>query len=409
MSTRTLANLYNTAARLWLVAAGAALLLPVSARLGNWLPLHLALAGAVSVAISGNMMSFAAALTATRVPAPAVAWIQFGLVDSGATLIAVGYPRGHPALVAAGGACFVGSLLIVLGVVANAWRTGLNRRHPLPMALYGVAVCFALAGGTLGAVLGSGAVEPSRLEALRDAHLTLNVLGWASITIVATLMTLLPTVLRIRMPWWNAPAAAACLVGGLGLLAGGLATGARVISTGGAALYWAGGIQVAVMVARGLAGPRNWPVPVTAKHMVGAVSWFVCGGAALVVACARGSFDAFVPVLEVVFVCGWVLQTLIGSWLYLLPVSRPGGPVERRVWFTAVEVGADVQVAAANLGLALLALAVAGALPSAAGTIGAAVAIAAAAFALVKSWTYPTLGQLPAMRRASEERWNRRA
>ena len=63
------------------------------------------------------------------------------------------------------------------------------------------------------------------------------------------------------------------------------------------------------------------------------------------------------------FVCGWVLQVLVGSWLYLLPVGRPGEPGERRVWSTAMEIGANAQVVVGNLGLALLALALAGLLP----------------------------------------------
>ena len=60
--------IYNAASRCWLLAAGVSLVLPASARLGYWLPIHLALAGAVSVAISGNMMTFAATLTATPGP-----------------------------------------------------------------------------------------------------------------------------------------------------------------------------------------------------------------------------------------------------------------------------------------------------------------------------------------------------
>lgn len=48
----------------FLVAALVATLLPESVRLGVWLPLHLALAGAATTAISGVMPFFSAAFAA---------------------------------------------------------------------------------------------------------------------------------------------------------------------------------------------------------------------------------------------------------------------------------------------------------------------------------------------------------
>jgi hypothetical protein len=72
--------LYQTAARVWLTAAALSLLLPPADRLVLWLPLHLALAGAISVAISGAMQTFALALTATPSPSRWVVWgaVRFG-------------------------------------------------------------------------------------------------------------------------------------------------------------------------------------------------------------------------------------------------------------------------------------------------------------------------------------------
>ncbi len=405
MLGRGVAYRYNLVSRVWLVAAGASLLLPASARLGYWLPLHLALAGAISVAISGNMTAFAAALTATKGPGTALAWAQFTGINLGAALIAVGYPTHRSPVVAVGGASFVVAMLLLLAAVWNAWRKGLNRRHPLPMAMYAAALIAVLVGGVIGALLGSGAVSGTAFVSLRATHMTVNVLGWMSITIAATLVTLLPTVLRIRIPRWNGPLAAGCLLGGLSMLAAGLATGVTWLAGAGATVYCVGALQLAVLLVRGLRAPRKWPAPIGAKHMALALAWFVCGGAALAVAAFAGRFDAFIPVFEVAFVCGWGLQILLGSWLYLLPMARPGLPDERRLWLAAVEYAAGPQVVAMNVGLALLALSTAGLTPTWIGWIGAVLAAAAGVFALAKTWLYPAIGRLPGTRERAHAMW----
>jgi nitrite reductase (NO-forming) len=188
---------YQAAARLWLTAASLSLLLPEPDRLGTWLPLHLALAGAVSVAISGAMQNFALTLTAAPAPAGWIVLAQFALVNLGAGLVALGRVSSHPGLLSAGGALFVAAAVVLGWLVARARRIGLNRRHPLPVSMYLAAVATVLVGGTLGALVGGGWVDDAATSvALRDAHLTLNVLGWATLTIAGTLVTLLPTVLR---------------------------------------------------------------------------------------------------------------------------------------------------------------------------------------------------------------------
>ena len=100
MRPRSVTAFYQTAARAWLTAAVASLALPVSWRLGVWLPLHLALAGAISTAISGAMQNFMLAMTAT--PSPPERWVQaqFVLVTAGAGAIAIGVPTATPWLTA---------------------------------------------------------------------------------------------------------------------------------------------------------------------------------------------------------------------------------------------------------------------------------------------------------------------
>jgi nitrite reductase (NO-forming) len=408
VKARSTIRWYQAASRAWLTAAVLSLLLPESDRLGLWLPLHLALAGAVSTAIAGAMQNFALTLTASPGPPAWLVGAQFAGVTAGAAMIAVGYPTGRTGLVAAGGTLFVAAAVLLGWFVLRAWRIGLNRRHRLPLAMYLAAVAAVVVGGGLGAIVGSRAVDdPQSWLALRQAHLTLNVLGWASLTIAGTLVTLLPTVLRVRMPNWHGTATGGALAGGLAVLATGLALRSAAVATVGGFAYAAGAIGVGWMAIAVLRTPRRWPVPVAAKHLLPALAWFVLGSVLLVVVLAGGSSSwlAFRRPFLAIFVLGWVLQTLLGAWQYLLPMARPGHPDDRRRQLAAIEFGAGVQVVALNAGVALLALAGAGWLGGVAGAIGSGLALAGGGIALVKAWAFGPLGRVPGVSTERREVW----
>jgi nitrite reductase (NO-forming) len=393
---RSILWVYQRAARVWLTAAGLALLLPTSTRLGIWLPLHLALAGAASVAISGAMQNFALTLTATPAPPLPLVWAQFGLANLGAGLVAVGYPDHLDLFVAAGGACFVGAMAILGWIVMRAWRRALNKRHPFPVAMYGAAVGAVLLGGTLGALVGSGAVrDPEVWLGLRQAHLTLNVLGFVSLTIVGTLVTLLPTVLRIRIPPWHGPVVGWALCVGVVLVATGLGLRLEPVAAVGGIGVVLGTMGTAWLAVAAMRTPRTWPVPIAGKHFVAGVAWFVGGAMGLAVALARG-LDAFAAYREpylIAFVGGWIVQVLLGAWTYLLPMARPGHPDERRRQLSVAELGGTLQLVALNGGLLLL---LAGALdrgPQALVPVGTGLALGGGAVALAKAWAFPLLAK----------------
>jgi nitrite reductase (NO-forming) len=401
-------RLYQTAARVWLTLAALSLLLPEADRLGVWLPLHLALAGAISLAISGAMQNFALTLTSTPAPSAWLVLVQFALVTAGAALIALERPLGHEAGLAIGGALFLLGIALLGWIVLRAWRRAINRRHPLPMAMYGAAVAAMLVGGTLGALVGAGAVRDAETWiGLRQAHMTLNVLGWVSLTIVGTLVTLLPTVLRIRMPTWHGWVTVGMLIGGLSAIAAGLALRRGPLAGAGGVVYAAGALGVAWMAAKAMRVPRTWPIPVAAKHLLLALGWFTVGSIALGVALLRGSdaFAAFRRPYLVMFVLGWSVQTLLGAWQYLLPMARPGHPDERRRQLSAIELGASVQLLVLNGGVALLTLAAAGWAPGAVGALGAWLALGGGLLALAKAWAYPVIARVPALTRRHLDMW----
>ncbi|MGZ4210548.1 MAG: hypothetical protein ACXVQX_08115, partial [Actinomycetota bacterium] len=100
---------------------------------------------------------------------------------------------------------------------------------------------------------------------------------------------------------------------------------------------------------------------------------------------------------------GWILQTLLGAWLYLLPTARRGGPEERRLLLAGVEIGSNAQLACVNVGLALLALHAASvAIPS---VVGVTLAATGGVVGLAKVWLYVPLARLPHTARRAAVLW----
>jgi hypothetical protein len=114
----------------------------------------------------------------------------------------------------------------------------------------------------------------------------------------------------------------------------------------------------------------------------------------VVLASGRGALSRFREPFLAVFVVGWVLQTLLGAWQYLLPMARPGHPNERRRWLSAIEAGGTLQAVLLNAGVALLTLAGAAWAGDGFGALGAVLALVGGGVALVKAWTFPTLGRI---------------
>jgi nitrite reductase (NO-forming) len=407
VKSRSITALYQTAARAWLTAAGASLALPFSWRLGLWLPLHLALAGAISTAISGAMQNFMLALTATPSPPERLVRTQFVLVTAGAGAIAIGLPTATPWLTVTGGIAFVGAMGILAWMLRRAWRRALNRRHAMPIAAYAWAIGFVLLGATLGASLGSGVVEGTWYLHLKRAHMTVNVLGWASLTVVGTLITLLPTVLRLRMPSWPGRGVLGFLVGGLlAQLIGSDLGWAWMLAAGGIA-YAAGALGVVLLVVTVLRTERNWAVPAAAFHMMAAVAWFVVGSLGLAGALLDGEagFDRYRTMFLIAFVGGWLVQVLLGAWSYLLPMARPGHPNDRRRALAVFELAAPLQIVLLNGGLVLMAAQAAGWIGDGPGRLGVAAALTGGAIALAKAWCFGTFARGPVLTDRARAVW----
>ncbi len=385
MRLRGLSRLYNLVAGVWLLAAALSLALPDRVRLGRWLPLHLALVGAVSVAISGNMQAFAAGLSFAPDPPRPLSLSQFFMVNLGSAGVTLGMVLGSRQLLVGGGAVFASALILLGYLVLSSWLRGVGRKHTLPLLLYGGAILAGLSGVGLGLLLG-GAHLPVRLWlSLRRAHLFLNLLGWVSLTIVGTLVIFLPTVLRMRPPAWRGKEAAGLLASGLLVGAIGLAGEWRGVALAGVALHGLGSLLVLDFGVRSLVG-KGWArAGAAGKHLVAAVVWYAAGSWYLFSALFRGGvgLDYALPRLLAMLVGGWILQCLLGAWLYLLPVGRPGLPSFRKRYLAVAERGAGVGLLLLNGGFLLLATAGLAGVPP---WLGWGLAPPGAAWVTVRGW-----------------------
>jgi nitrite reductase (NO-forming) len=219
------------------------------------------------------------------------------------------------------------------------------------------------------------------------------VLGFASLTIVGTMVTLLPTVLRVRMVRWRGASVVALLATGVLLQGLGWAAGSAWMVGAGGLVEAAGAVAFAVLVIQTVRTTRRWAVPTAAFHFISGVAWFVLGSVWYATRLIRGapSVDAFLPVFLAAFIWGWLVQVLLGAWSYLLPMMRPGGPIEHRAGLQVFEVAGRTQVVLLDAGVALLATSASGWLSAAWGEAGWTLALGATILAVTKTWLFPVL------------------
>jgi nitrite reductase (NO-forming) len=192
---------HNLTARIWASAA----LLPVPliglTDFHWWLPLHLALIGAVTQAIVGGQLMFSATLGLSRGPSRRITLTQLSLLNIGAALVIGGRVFGSEVALALGATTVTLVVGWVLWLVDGLWRRSVNRRFAITGIFYRMAGASIVIEATIGGALGIGAIgDASSFVAYRNLHMTLNVLGWSGLTVVGTVITLLPTIIHVRAP-----------------------------------------------------------------------------------------------------------------------------------------------------------------------------------------------------------------
>jgi nitrite reductase (NO-forming) len=331
-----------------------------------WAAIHLAMAGAATVAIGTFMPHFAVTLAGTRPRPVRERLAALGCLAAGAAAVVIGVSVVGGWLAVLG----AGSMLIGLGIVGFhvlvARHDPLARRHPVVTLTYTGALILLAGGITIGALGASGLpIVLGAWAQLRPAHVWLALFGAVSLTIFATLVYLAPTVLgaRIRMSPWLIAGVGGMVIGppvaalGFGLDVRGVVTlgiGATALGAIGQAGYVADCLR-----RRGrFTSEHDWR-RVAVGHLVAGPAWFAAAALAALAGILGGDPVAgwSIGALAIPLVAGWMLQELIGSWTHLVPAVTPGDVAghgrQRRVLAAGSRtrmVGMNVGVAAAWVG-----------------------------------------------------------
>jgi nitrite reductase (NO-forming) len=342
---------------LWLLLAAASGVRALTVGIDAWLPVHLLLLGAVSNAILIWSAYFTNAFLRTSDDGRPGQARRLAAFNVGAVGVVEGVVHDAPAMVAAGAA-----LIVAVVVWHVVWLVG-RLRASLPARFSGTVRYYVAASLLLAVGVGLGVARQREVgdEALGDrivvAHLTLNVVGWIGLTVLGTLVTLWPTMLRTQMPAdAERPPIRALPVLVIALLVSvaGVLVDLRVVAALGLVLF----VGALVPASKPLLDETRGkpPYDFATRAVAAAAVWFVAALAALAIAeivsadweIALGHIESRVlPML----VLGFALQTVLGALTYLAPVVLGGGPSAARRNIARVELWGSVRVAAFNVAL----------------------------------------------------------
>lgn len=330
---------------------------------GRWIVVHIFTLGVLTTLISTFSRHFAARFTATTAfasrPAAATAWTLL-LVGSIMTMLTGRATGTHLPLA-------LGSVGIMVVIGANLLVLRRHRRHAVATRFVWIVrqyehahVAFLAAAG-LGGALGAGWLPGTLFVAARNAHIRLNVLGWAGLTVLATLVVFGPALLRVRIAPQAAVRAAAGLATatfGLWIAAAGFfllsvsgdAGPARLLTAGGLLAYGYGVVTIARPLVR--AGrttdrsPLRWAV-------VASLAWFVVAIAVDVVLVAFAS-PGWSQQRSAMILLGALTQLIIAVLAHIGPMLRGRDLATRDRLLARVERLARVRTATFNLGVVFL-------------------------------------------------------
>ena len=322
-----------------------------------WLLVHLLLLGAVTNAIFVWSAHFADALLRRRTTAGSRRWQAGRLItlNLGVLTVVAGMVGARWILT------LVGSVVVGAAAAAHGITLALQARAALA-SRFGATVryyiCASLAlpiGAGLGATLARDPVEPWHGRFV-IAHITLNLLGWIGLTVLGTLVTLWPTMLRTRIAE-NAERVARhalpVLAGSVVVIVVGALAGLQGLAALGVAAYL-GGVLWAVRPLAQVARAKA-PSAYATWSVMAAVVWLIGSLMGLVIILVTSPTWALVTdhlgLLIIPMAAGFGAQVLLGALSFLVPVVLGGGPAIVRGTQARLDRGKAIRAVLINLGL----------------------------------------------------------
>jgi nitrite reductase (NO-forming) len=351
------APLRDLPAVLWLMAVVAVALVHRDVTAPRWVLFHLLLLGAVTHSILAWSQHFADALLHSAPTSAAYRnrSIRLLVCNGGTALVIAGVVAGQWPLAAAGGSA---ASLAVGWHAASLFaqlRRALGSRFACTVRYY-IASGALLPLGVLFGVLMLRGLPGDWHERVLVAHVAVNMLGWIGITLLGTLVTLWPTMLRTRIAEGAeqmARRALPVLLAGILLVVAGCLVGLQTLAGVGFLAYSGGlGLLAGPFVSVARAKPpmhfSTWSVAAAVTWLAGLVSALGIG-----TLCAPSWADAHMLAKSLTpgLAAGVGAQVLIGALSYLVPVVAGGGPASVRAANVELDRGGALRVAVTNAGV----------------------------------------------------------
>src|SRR5450631_3186913 len=336
----------NTPVAAWLAGLLAVAVLRRYIPESPWLLVHLLFLGAVTNAIFVWGSHFADALLRRRATAVSRHWQAVWMLT------------------------LAGSLSVGVAAAAHGIALARQARVALPSrfgATVGYYIYASLAlpiGAGLGAVLARDPLEPWHGR-LVVAHVALNLLGWIGLTVMGTLVTLWPTMLRTRIAAGAervARQALPILVCSVVIAAAGALAGLQALAAAGVAGYlggvlWATRPLATVARAKAPSAYATW-------SLMAALIWLVASLLGLLTVLVTSATWELVThrlwLLIIPLASGFAAQVLLGALSFLVPVVLGGGPNILRGTQARMDRGNVLRVVLVNAGLLVAVLPVPG-------------------------------------------------
>lgn len=331
----------------------------------GWLLVHIVTLGLITNSILIWSQHFTEALMKIKIPDEhrGTQVRRIFILNAGILVLMVGMigQLSVPGLYAA---TVVGALIVGTMVAWHALYLLKQVRQALP-SRFGVTIRFYITAALmlpLGAAFGAMIAYPNLKGTLHSqfllAHEVVNVLGFVGITVVGTLVTFWPTMLRTKMvdkALTHSLRALYLMCGGLVLTLVGSMFGMRPLATAGLVVYLIALLIVAWVMVRTLRTKRPTEYPPMSVGM--GFIWLIVGVATTAYMVATTPFAQLdVRAVTPIFVVGFLLQVLLGAMSYLLPQLMGGGPAVVRASNKEFSRFAAGRVTAVNLALIIFML-----------------------------------------------------